>query len=409
MPVFQYKALDKAGKSVEGVLDADTPREAREKLRTRKVFVTEIGAVQQDKAATKTGPGPAAPRPRSRGKSRSQVAVMTRQLSTLLGAGLPLTEALAAVIEQTENRRLETALRDVRERIAAGASFAEALDAHPRFFTDLYVNMVRAGEASGSLDDVLKRVAEFLQRQDRLVNRVGTSLTYPAVLVAVGGIVIFILMRFAVPKILVVLKAGGKVLPWPTQVLVGMSGFLERYWILMILAAAVLSVLWVVLNRTERVGYLIDRFKLKTPVFGDLFRKTAVARFSITFSILLKSGVPVLEALGIVQRVVNNRVLAHTLELVRKRVMEGTDISTPIKKSGVFPPVVGYMIAIGEESGQLEGILDRVSDAYEEEVEIATQRLLALLEPLIIVAIAGVVSFIVSAIIWPILRMSTLK
>jgi len=225
----------------------------------------------------------------------------------------------------------------------------------------------------------------------------------------VGALVIFILLRFAVPKILVVLKAGGKVLPWPTQVLVSLSGFLERYWILLLIATAVVSAVWVALNRTESAGYLLDRIKLKTPVFGDLFRKTAVARFAITFSILLKSGVPVLEGLGIVQRVVNNRVLARTLELVRKRVMEGTDISTPIKKSGVFPPVVGYMIAIGEESGQLEAILDRVADAYEEEVEIATQRLLALLEPVIIVVIAGIVAFIVSAIIWPILRMSTLK
>jgi len=172
MPVFQYKALDKNGKAVAGVLDADTPREAREKLRSRKIFVTEIDAALKDSVAKKTGPGAAAPRSRGRGKARGEVAVMTRQLSTLLGAGLPLTEALAAVIEQTETRRLETALRDIRERISAGASFAEAIDAHPRYFTDLYVNMVRAGEASGSLDDVLKRIAEFLQR-------VGTSLTTP--------------------------------------------------------------------------------------------------------------------------------------------------------------------------------------------------------------------------------------
>jgi general secretion pathway protein F len=409
VPVFEYKALDKDGKAVSGVLDADSARDAREKLRARRIFVTDIGAALR-KDPPRKGAAPQAPAARGRrGRARGEIAILTRQLSTLLGAGLPITDALAAVVEQTESRRVETVLRDVRERIASGAPFADAIAAHPRYFTDLYVNMVRAGEASGSLDEVLNRVAEFLQRQNRLQNKVMAALTYPAVLVAVGLLVIFILLRFAVPKILTVLKAGGKVLPWPTQILVGVSGFLERYWLLVILACAAAAAVWYALNRTESVGFLLDRMKLKVPVFGDLFRKTAVARFAITFSILLKSGVPVLEALSIVQRVVNNRVLARTLEAVRTRVMEGTDISTPIKKSGVFPPVVGYMIAIGEESGQLENILDRVSEAYEEEVDISTQKMLALLEPIIIVNIAGVVAFIVSAIIWPILKMSTLK
>jgi len=409
MPVFQYKALDREGKAVSGVLDADSPRDAREKLRLRRVFVSEIARAPELASGPAEAGGFRRFLPRFRGRKRTEIAMVTRQLSTLLSAGLPITESMNAVIEQTQSRAVETVLRDLREKIVGGASFADALSTHPRFFTDLYVNMVRAGEASGNLDEVLHRVADFLQRQNRLQNRVIASLTYPFVLCAVGALVIFILLRFAVPKILKVLKAGDKALPWPTQVLVSVSGFIQSYGLLLLLGAVAAMGVWFALNRNEKVGLTLDRVKLRIPVFGDLFRKTAVARFAITFSTLLKSGVSALEGLAIVGTVVNNRVLAHTLETVRRRVMEGADISTPIKKSGVFPPVVGYMIAIGEESGQLESILDRVSEAYEEEVEIATQRLMALLEPLIIVVLAGVVAFIVAAIIWPVLKMSTLR
>ncbi len=409
MPVFEYKALDKDGKPVSGVLDADSPRDARERLRNRKVYVSSINAAASVKDAGKEARGLRRHLPRFRGKARGEIATVTRQLSTLLGAGLPITEALNAVIEQTQSRGVETVLRDLRERIAGGLSFADALEAHPRYFTDLYINMVRAGEASGNLDIVLNRVAEYLQRQNRLANKVTASLTYPLVLVLVGVLVVFVLLKFAVPKILKVLEAGDQVLPWPTQVLVSVSGFVQAYWLLILLAVAGIVAAYVALARTERAGFLLDRFKLKIPVFGDLFRKTAVARFGITLSTLLKSGVPVLEGLMIVARVVNNRVLARTLKTVRKRVTEGADISTPIKQSGVFPPVVGYMIAIGEESGQLENILDRVSEAYEEEVEVSTQKLMALLEPIIIVVLAVVVGFIVAAIIWPILKMSSIR
>ncbi|MHC4780713.1 MAG: type II secretion system F family protein, partial [Planctomycetota bacterium] len=284
-----------------------------------------------------------------------------------------------------------------------------ALETHPKYFTDLYINMVRAGEASGNLDEVLNRIAEFLQRQNRLQNKVTAALTYPLVLVLVGVLVVFILLKFAVPKILTVLEAGSQVLPWPTQVLVSVSGFVQNYWILIGLVVMAAVGGWFAMGKSERIGLQIDKMKLRIPVFGDLFRKTSVARFAITLSTLLRSGVTVLDGLEIVRKVVNNRVLANTLTRVRKLVMEGADFSTPVKKSGVFPPVVGYMIAIGEESGQMEKMLDRISEAYEEEVEITTQRLMALLEPIIIVILAVVVGFIVSAIIWPILKMSSIS
>jgi general secretion pathway protein F len=409
MPVFQYKALDRDGNAVTGVLDADSPRDAREKLRHRRIFVSAIEPAESAVSKAETPRGLKTLLPRWRGRNRGEIATVTRQLATLLSAGLPITEAFSAVVEQTQHRRIETVLRDIRERISGGFSLADALTYHPRYFTDLYINMVRSGEASGNLDLVLARVAEYLQRQNRLANKVTASLTYPAVLVLVGAGVIFILLNFAVPKILKVLENTDQVLPWPTQVLVSVSDFVQNWWPLVFLGLIGAAGAYLALGRTERIGLWIDKAKLRVPVFGDLFRKTAVARFAITFSTLLKSGVPALEGLGIVAQVVNNRVLAVTLRTVRRLVTEGADISTPIKRSGVFPPVVGYMIAIGEESGQLENILDRVSEAYEEEVEIATQKLMALLEPLIILVLAVVVGFIVAAIIWPILKMSSIR
>jgi general secretion pathway protein F len=409
MPVFQYSALDKDGNAVTGVLDADSPREAREKLRIRRVFVSEISMAAAAPSGSKEAPWWKAFLPKGRGKSRAEISTVTRQISTLLGAGMPITEAMNAVIEQTQSRRIETVLRDIREKLASGASFADALETHPRYFTDLYINMVRAGEASGNLDEVLHRVAEFLQRQNRLHNKVTAALTYPLVLVCVGMLVVFILLKFAVPKILTVLESSNQVLPWPTKVLVGVSNFVQNYWIFIGMGIVGAIGVWLAMGKSDRIGLWMDRMKLKIPVFGDLFRKTSVARFAITLATLLRSGVTILDGLGIVQKVVDNRVLAHTLGRVRKLVLEGADFSTPVKKSGVFPPVVGYMIAIGEESGQMETMLDRISEAYEEEVEISTQRLMALLEPIIIVLLAFVVGFIVAAIIWPILKMSSIR
>ncbi|MHC5040323.1 MAG: type II secretion system F family protein, partial [Planctomycetota bacterium] len=242
MPVFHYKALDKEGNAVVGVLDADSPRDAREKLRHRKIFVSEIRKAEE--VSKKPGAKPGAKRwvPRARGRSRGEITTVTRQLSTLLGAGMPITEALNAVVEQTQNRRIEAVLRDIREKLAGGASFADALSTHPRYFTDLYINMVRAGEAAGNLDDVLSRVAEYLQRQNRLQNKLVASLMYPLALVVVGAAVIFILLKFAVPKILKVLESGKQVMPWPTRVLVSVSTFVQEYWLLLLLAVGVLIV-----------------------------------------------------------------------------------------------------------------------------------------------------------------------
>jgi len=407
MPVYDYKGLSLTGETRTGIIDADSPREARIKLRSQNLMVTDLSSrsekVRRDKKKTKLLDF-------RRGlKGRGEVPMYTRQLATLLKAGIPLAQAMAALIEQCQTADLEAAFRDIRERLTQGLSFAEALAYHPEYFVDLYVNMVKAGEASGSLDMVLDRLADYLQRQASIKNKITAALAYPFVMIVVGILIVIILMAWVVPKVMQVVEQSGQQVPAITQALKAIADFLGAYW--WVLAGSILFLVLLhrfLLQRAE-YRYRVDKFKLRIPVVGELFKKSAVSRFAISMSTLLKSGVPVLEALRIVKDIVNNAVLARVLDTVHKRIIEGTDISTPIKKSGVFPPVVGYMIAVGEQSGQLEEMLDRVAEAYDEEVEVQTQKVTSMLEPLLIVGMALVVGFIVISVMLPILKISDIR
>ena len=411
MPTFNYKGLASDGGSKSGVIDADTPRDARQKLRRENIYVLEIdaedvaGAPKVGRVSlvkrlrTLTGGATAMTR-----KRLDEVATVTRQMSTLLGAGIPLTETLRAIIEQAQSRELSMTFRDIREKVSQGSTFGDALAFHPQYFNDLYVNMVKAGEAAGNLDVILGRLADFVQAQRKLRDKVSAAMTYPIVMVCVAVLVISILMTVVVPKITQSLITQKKTIPLPTQILIGLSSFFQTYWWVLLLGIALLTVVIQWVYRTSRGRMAIDKFLLKVPVFGDLLRKQAIARFSTTFSTLLKSGVPVVQCLEISGRIVNNRVLQAVIDDVRHKIVEGADIATPIKRSGAFPPVVGYMIAVGEQSGQLEPILDRISETYDEEIDLATQRATALLEPLLIVGMAVIVGFIIFSIILPILQ-----
>jgi type II secretion system protein F len=407
MPVFDYKGLTLHGESKTGIIDADSPREARIKLRSQNLMVTELAkrktSVRRDKAKKKLFEF------RRRQRGTGEIPMYTRQLATLLKAGIPLAQSMAALIEQCQVADLEAAFRDIREKLTQGLSFAEALAYHPAYFSDLYVNMVKAGEASGSLDRVLDRLADYLQRQAALRNKITAALAYPVVMIMVGIVIVIILMTFVVPKVMQVVQQSGQQIPTMTLVLKGTADFLGHYWLLFMagILALMLAHRWGM--RRSEYRYRVDRFRLKLPVIGELFRKAAVSRFAISMSTLLKSGVPVLESLRIVKDIVNNQVLARVLDTVHKRIIEGTDIATPIKRSGVFPPVVGYMIAVGEQSGQLEEMLDRVAEAYDEEVAVQTQKVTSLLEPLLIVGMAGVVGFIVISVMLPILKISDIR
>lgn len=400
MPVYEYRGLDHLGAEKTGIITSETPKQARDRLRAQRVHVTEIKEVKE--VIRKTSPLLKFFVRRKTG----ELAIVTRQLATLLSAGIPLTDSLNALSEQVEDRALQTTFLDLRERITQGQSFGEALIHHPYYFSQLYISMVKAGEASGSLDIVLIRLADYIQSQNRLKSKVSAAMTYPLIMMFIGFAVVSFLMVFVVPKITGLLKVRKSVLPLPTTVLITVSNFFVSYWYLIVVAFITVIIMYRLFVATDKGRLFVDTYLLRVPLVGPLFRKQSVSRFSITFATLLGAGLPVLDCLAILKNVVNNKLMANTLEEVRVRILEGADISTPLKKSGVFPPVVGYMIAVGEQTGQLEGILTKISSAYDEEIDIATQRLTAMMEPIMIVLLAVIVGFIVLAIVLPILQLS---
>jgi general secretion pathway protein F len=333
------------------------------------------------------------------------VAAVTRQMASLLQAGIPLAEALRMIIEQAPDKKIESAFRDIREKVTQGVPFGDAVLQHPAYFTDLYSNMVKAGESSGALDKVLVRLAGFLQAQTRLKNKVGAALIYPMIMAGVGVIVVAILMTFVVPRVTQLIKGRGQELPTPTYILITVSDFLVNYWLLVLVGLLGLVIGFQVFVNSEKGRLAFDSFKLKLPVFGDLMRKQAMARFSITLSTLLRSGVPALQAVQVTKAVLDNKVLQNALQTVHDRVIEGTDLATPMKMTGVFPPTVCYMVGVGEQAGNLEEMLERVAGTYDEEVDLATQKLTSVIEPIIIVLLATIVAGIVVAIVMPLLQL----
>lgn len=408
MPVFQYKGFDAGGAARAGILDADSPKEARHQLRSMHVHVTELEPLS---TLTVGSSRRFLPQFMQR-RHRDEVVLLTRQLGTMLRSGIPLASCLTAMVEQAGHQDLEVVLRDIREKVTQGATFADALAHHPGYFDNLYVNMVKAGEAAGNLDVILSRLADFTQKQERIRAKVKAALAYPVVMIVFGVLVVTVLMTFVVPRILSVLQRGGgqksAPLPVPTQILVTVSSFLGSYWYFLLAALVVGWLMFRAAMRNEDFQYKWDRFRLRLPILGDLFRKSAVARFCTTFGTLLKSGIPALQALTIVKGIVGNVVIARVVDEIHAKIVEGADISGPVKKSGVFPPVVGYMIAVGEQSGTLEEMLERIAEAYDSEVEITSQKVTSMLEPILIVGLSLVVGFIVVAILMPILQIGSL-
>jgi general secretion pathway protein F len=410
MPIYQYNALTTAGRKRKGIIDADSPRQAREKLRLEHLHVTDMRAMADREAHERSARSLRDVLPIFTGRlSVRELAIVTRQLSTLLRSGIHLSEAITAIVEQTTNPKVERVFRDLREKITGGVSLAEALANHPKYFSDLYVNMVRAGEASGNLDEVLHRLADYLQKQASLRGKVATALTYPAVMIIIGiGVVIF-LMSNTVPKITQLLlqrARDGLTLPRTTEILIAVSNFFRDFWWLVIGLLFGVIVAYKLVTATQRGRLVADTYWLRVPIIGPILRKQAISRFAVTLSTLLKSGLPALDCLRIVAKVVGNALVAQVIDEVHGRILEGTDISTPIKRSKAFPPMVGYMVAVGEQSGQLEDVLDRMNESYEEEIDLAIQRLTSLLEPVIIVVLAFFVGFIIVSILLPLLQLS---
>ncbi len=402
MPIFAYTGRAENGRTVEGVLDAESARAARARLRRDGVYPTEIA---EESAA-----------PRSSIFSRSfgdrvapgDVALLSRQLATLLSAGVPVVEAHAAVGEQADRAPAARVLSHLRDDVSQGTSLADAMAQHPAVFSELYVGMVRAGETAGALDVVLERLASYSESQLRLRARVRNALAYPLLMSAISAGIVVLMLAFVVPKVTRIFAEQEQELPLPTRILLGASNALtENGLLLLLFLAACVAGAVTLLRRPEWRSWL-DGKLLGLPLFGPIASKVAVARFARTLATLLANGIPLLEALELAGRVIGNEALRNAVDGARTAIREGSGVAEPLRRSGLFPPLLVRMIAVGERSGELEPMLDRVADAYEQDVESSLATLTAVLEPVMILVMGGIMVFVVLAILLPIFEINSL-
>jgi general secretion pathway protein F len=402
VPVYEYRALNASGRSIKGIVDADSSRAARLKLRRSGIYPIEL----HEEADAQSEKRDFDVLRFLRRIKLQEVAIMVRQLSTLLSAGLPLVESLTAVIEQVPNPALKKIGTQVRERVNEGSSLADAFAQHPRIFSPLFVNMTRAGERSGALEIVLERLADFTENQVAFRHKISAAMVYPILMTFVGIGVLGFLLGYVIPTVTQIFEDLKQGLPLPTLILMTMSDGLRRFWWVGVVVVALILLGIDRYSRTEGGRLVLDRIKLKAPIFGALALKIAIARFTRTLAILLKSGVPVLTSMDIVKNVVNNRVLMQVIEDARDNIREGQDIAPPLRRSQLFPPLATHMIAVGEKSGKLEDMLLRVADAFETDVETTVQGLTALIEPLMILLMGSIIGFIALSILLPIFQIN---
>jgi len=406
MPVYEYKALDIKGRNLKGIINAESLFAARQRLRETNIFPIDLNETSAEENKVPTG--------RSIGDffkriGLQEVSVMTRQLATLLGASLPLVPSLTALISQTTHPRLKKTLAQIKEDVNEGNSFASSISHYPTIFSNLYINMVRAGEASGTLDIVLEKLADFNESQQALRGKIKAALAYPIFMFLIGSIVLFFLTTFVVPKITGIFSEMHQTLPGITIFLISISGFLKSFWmaIVLIIIGSFIGLKYI-FTKTLRGQYLWDKIKLKMPLFGSLTHKMAVARFSRTLGTLLESGVPMLTALSIVKNVVNNRLITDSIAEASRDVEEGQNLSATLSRNRLFPPIVTQMISAGEQSGTLEKMLYKIADSLENEVESNITMMTSMLEPVMILIMGLLVGFIVISILLPIFEMNQL-
>jgi type IV pilus assembly protein PilC len=392
MATFTYTARAFNGDLRTATIDASSRDDVIAQLRKQRLSVVKI---DQD-ASKKIGKGSI--------KTRD-VVIFTRQFSTMINSGLPLVQALTILAEQTDNKALAEVTKKVVFDVESGNTVADALSKHPRAFTNLYVNMVAAGEAGGILDTILMRLATFLEKNDALVRKVKGAMIYPAVIMSVAAIAVVVLLIFVIPVFAGMFASGGMALPLPTRIVIGASGFLKAYW--WVIGAVIIGggYSFKKYYATSNGKLVIDRLLLKVPVLGDVLRKSAVSRFTRTLGTLISSGVSILEGLEITAKTAGNRVIQDAIMQSRSSIAGGDTIAQPLQKSKVFPPMVISMIAVGEQTGGLDEMLSKIADFYDEEVDAAVSNLLSLLEPIMIVFLGVVVGGMVVAMYLPIFDM----
>ncbi|MBU1872014.1 MAG: type II secretion system F family protein [Candidatus Omnitrophica bacterium] len=398
MPNFEYSAKDKAGQTISGESEATNENEVVQLLHMKGLVVVSIKATKKKSSSKKRI-----------GKVKlDDLVVFSRQLATLIDSGIPLVGALGILIDQVENPSLKEVVLCVRRDVESGLSFCESLAKHPKVFSSFFISMVRAGETSGMLDDVLERVASYLEKTAALTRKVKSSLVYPAIVIVMAIAITSVLLLKVVPTFKGIFDMLGGNLPFPTLVLITISDILKRMLVFVIFGFFVLGALFKKYINTERGRYNFDKTMLKVPVLGMLFRKVAVAKFSRTLSTLVKSGVSILDALSIVAKTSGNKVVEEAVNNSLRAVREGEPIAKPLARSKVFPPMVTAMVGVGEQTGKLETMLTKIADFYDDQVDAAVAGLTSMIEPLVIAFLGVIIGGIVIALFLPILQITQL-
>jgi general secretion pathway protein F len=402
MAVFAYRGLSREGRNVSGVVDADSARAARAKLREQGIFPTELA---EEAGAAEKPERSLSPFAR-RGMPAAELGLLTRQLGALLGAGVQLVDALAALSLQSSRPVVKRMLSQVRERVREGSTLADALAMHPKVFSELYVGMVRAGEQAAALEAVLERLAEYSERQSEFVSKVRGALTYPVIMVCVGTAIMGFLVTYVVPQVATIFQQQHAALPLATQFLIGLSSMLTNDWleILLVVIAIVAGVSFGL--STPRGRRLYDTAMLRAPYLGPTMIRIICARFARTLSTLLASGIQLLPAMDAVKGVVTNGLLRDAIEQSREEIREGHGMGQTLAQSGLFPPLLIEMIRVGERSGELESMLERVADNYEREVSHSLSQMTTILEPVMTLGMAAVIVFMMMAVLLPIFQLN---
>ena len=420
MPRYNYVALDGRGQELTGLVDASSTNEAIGQLRQAGYFPTNVseeglggGAAEAKTSRRKTKAAPVERKARSKNIVLFQrksvkpktLMIFTRQLATLIDAGLPLLRGLNVLAKQEKDSVLKNAINKLADSVQSGSTFSEGLAQHPRLFNDLYVNMVRAGELGGVLEVVLTRLAEFQEKAQKVKNKVVAAMVYPIIVLLLAMAIMTFLLIFIVPKFETIFHdmLGDKPLPTITLFVISVSSFMQNHWAILLGTMVGVIAIYKLSARTRAGRAVIDRVKLRAPLFGDLIRKTSISRFSRTLGTLVTSGVPILQALNITRETAGNIVIARAISQVHDSVKEGESIVQPLEASGAFPPMVISMIDVGEETGQLPEMLLKIAEVYDDEVDNSVAALTSLLEPIMIVLLALIVGTIVIALFMPLI------
>ena len=399
MPIYKWEGKTAKGALKKGEMEAPSEAALRIHLRQQNIIPTKISSKRKDINIS-------LPFFKKKVQQRS-VAIFTRQLATMIDAGLPLVQSLEVLSSQQDNKLFKNIIREIREDVEGGSTFAGALKKHPATFNDLYTNLVVAGEEGGILDTILGRLAAYIEKAEALKKKVKSALIYPATIVTVAVAVVIILMLFVIPVFETMFSSAGQSLPLPTVIVLSISKMIKKYIVIFIPAVIVLIFLFKRYYKTDSGKAVVDRLLLRLPVFGPLFRKIAVARFSRTLGTLVSSGVPILDGLSIVSRTSGNRAIETAIMNARASIREGETIAEPLSRSALFPPMVIQMIAVGESTGALDNMLSKIAEFYEDEVDVAVANLTSMLEPLLMVFLGVVIGGVVIAMYLPIFNMAS--